>query len=543
MSVVTETGQIVAVLSMLHEPAGTNSATRRFRGRPVLDWTLRRLGAAASVGTAVVLCWDDQAEAVEAVSAVAERDGVSVLSRGPRQAVPSLLAVAAARRWSEGWRGGLLGTCEFDLGYHPAWTHELAELHDAAAVLLVDPAAGLIDPVLVDGLGEHAGAQPTAELCFMQAAPGLAATLVRRELVTRLATADVPPGRLLTYSPDSHGVDPIAKNGCAPCPTPVARTTYRFKLDSDRQIDRATAAMVHLNGHLASTEAEELVTHMRDAERTDRLPRDVVLELNTARLSKPIYWPGRSLSIERPDLTLSIARQLIAELATVDDVRLTLAGVGDPLLSPVWGDVVAAAVEAGVAVHVETDLLSAGDDDIRRLASTGIDVVSVHLPATTGRTYAAVMGVDAATAVVGRLRHLQAIALGTPLVVPTFTKTAANLAEMEAWYDYWVRAAGHAVVVGPTTFNGRLPDVGVADMAPPKRRPCARLSSRLTILSDGTIVSCEQDVTATQPMGRIGEQRLTDIWRDRFASLHACHVAGRWAEQPLCGGCSEWHRP
>ena len=27
--------------------------------------------------------------------------------------------------------GGLLGTCAFDLGYHPAWTHELAELHDA----------------------------------------------------------------------------------------------------------------------------------------------------------------------------------------------------------------------------------------------------------------------------------------------------------------------------------------------------------------------------------------------------------------------------
>ena len=543
MSVLTQTGQVVAVLSMLHEPADVNSATRLFRGRPVLDWTLRRLAAAGSVDTAVVLCWDDQEDAVEAVPAVADRQGAAVLSRGPRQPLPALAAVAAARRWADGWRGGLLGTCDFDLGFHPTWTGEVAELHDAEAVLLVDPAAALIDPLLVDALARHADAEPTAELCFMPAAPGLSATLVRRELVKRLATADAPPGRLLTYFPDHHGVDPLGKNGCCPVPAPVARTTYRFKLDSDRQIERATLAMVGLNGHLVSTEAEELVAHMRGAERFDRLPRDVVLELNTARDTRPTYWPGRSLPIARPDLSLATARQLIAELATADDVRLTLAGVGDPLLSPIWADVVAAAVSAGLAVHVETDLVSADAADVRRLAQSGADVVSVHLPATTGRTYADVMGIDAAAAVVDRLRQLHAAARGTPLVVPTFTKTAGNLAEMEAWYDYWIRAVGHAVVVGPTTYGGKIPDVGLADMAPPKRRPCARLASRLTVLSDGTVVSCEQDVLAQQPMGRIGDRPLTDIWRDRFASLRSCHAAGRWADQPLCGGCGEWHRP
>ncbi len=543
MNTLTESGQIVAVLSMLHEPADVHSGTRLFRGRPVLDWTLRRLATACSVDTAVVLCWDDQQEAVEAVPSIADRAGASVLSRGPRQAVASLAAVSAARRWADGWRGGLLGTCEFDLGYHPLWTHEVAELHDAASVLLVDPAAALIDPVLIDALSDHADAEPAAELCFMPAAPGLAATLVRRELVARLATADVPPGRLLTYWPDHHGVDPLGKNGCAPVPTPVARSTYRFKLDTDRQVQRATAAMVHLNGHLVSTEAEELAANMRGSERVDRLPRDVVLELNTARLTRPVYWPGRSVPIDRPELTLATAKQLIAELATVDDVRLTLAGVGDPLLSPIWADVVRLAVTAGVAVHVETDLVSADADDLRTLAESGVDVVTIHLPATTGRTYAEVMGVDAAAAVVANLRALHALSVGTPLVVPTFTKCAANLSEMEAWYDYWLRAVGHAVVVGPTTFGGRLPDVGVADMAPPQRRPCARLASRLTVLSDGRVVSCEQDVTADQPMGRVGERSLTDIWRDRFAALRACHAAGRWDEQPLCVRCREWHRP
>ncbi len=536
-------GQRVAVLSMLHEPAEANSATRRFRGRPVLDWTLRRLASAGSVDTAVVLCWDDQEAAVEAVPAIADRQGAAVLARGPRQAVASLAAVAAARRWADGWRGGLLGTCDFDLGYHPAWTHEVAELHDADAVLVVDPAAALVDPVLVDALADHADAEPSAELCFMPAAPGLVATLLRRALVARLAKADVPPGRLLTYWPDHHGVDPLGKNGCAAVPTPVARTTYRFKLDSDRQLERATLAMAHLNGHLVATEAEELVANMRGAERVDRLPRDVVLELNTARLTRPTYWPGRHLAIDRPELTLAVARRLVAEIATADDVRLTLAGVGDPLLSPVCFDVIAAAVSAGLAVHVETDLLSADDGDLAQLAASGVDVVSVHLPAVTGHTYADVMGTDAAATVVANLGRLLDLAHGTPLVVPTFTKTAANLAEMEAWYDYWVRRAGHAVVAGPSTYAGRVPDVSAADMTPPRRRACGRLASRLTVLSDGRVVSCETDVLAAQPMGRVGDRPLTDIWRDRFAALRACHAAGRWDDQPLCRGCGDWHRP
>ena len=540
MSQATLSATVVAVLSMLHEPADVHSGTRRFRGRPVLDWTLRRLASSGSVDTAVILCWDDQLQAVEQVEAVHERAGVAVLSRGPRQDVPALAAVAAARRWADGWRGGLLGTCAFDLGYHPAWTHEVAELHDADAVLLVDPAAALIDPLLIDALADHADAEPTAELCFMPAAPGLSATLVRRELVARLATSDAPPGRLLTYWPDHHGVDPLGRNGCAPVPTPVARTTYSFKLDSDRQIGRATVAMVHLNGHLIATEAEELVANMRGAERADRLPRDVVLELNTSRLTRPTYWPGRSLAFDRPELSIAIAKQLIAELATCDDVRLTLAGVGDPLLSPIWADVVALATDAGVAVHIETDLVVA---DIGELARCGADVVSVHLPATTNRTYADVMGVDMAAAAVANLRQLHAACRGTPLVVPTFTKCAANLAEMEPWYDYWIRQVGHAVIVGPSTYAGQIADVGVADMAPPKRRPCDRLASRLTILSDGQVVSCEQDVLAAQPMGRVGVRSLSDIWRDRFASLRACHAAGQWSAQPLCGGCREWHRP
>lgn len=534
---------VAAVISLLHESSQLNSATRLFRTKPVLEWTLSRLGRAGAIDSVSVLCWDDQHEAVRAAS---ERYPAKLVAKGDRQPLPGLQAITAARRWADGWRGGLLGTCEFDLGFHPEWAAQIALTNDADAVLLIDPAAGLIDPVLVDALVEHADLQPTAELCFTQAAPGLSGTLLRRELIDRLTIAKIHPGRLLTYWPDQHGLDPIGKQGCAPVPTPVARSTYRFKLDSHRQVARVDRATVSLNGHLAATEGEELAHRMRGCEAADVLPRDVVLELTTRRDARPVFSPRRHLAIDRSDLPLATALSLVQELASLDDVRLTLAGVGDPLRAEHVFAITEAASAAGIHVHVETDLLVSNAAIVERLAACGADVVSVHLPAATPRTYVELMEVDGFVRVMDNIRFLEAAVKrtnrGTPLIAPVFTKTAGNLAEMEVWYDYWIRRLGHAVITGPSDFAGQIPDTAVADMAPPGRRACARLVNRMTILSDGRVVSCEQDVLGKQTMGIVGQTPIKEIWQTRFAALRACHGKAEWGTKPLCGGCREWHR-
>ena len=66
---------------------------------------------------------------------------------------------------------------------------------------------------------------------------------------------------------------------------------------------------------------------------------------------------------------------------------------------------------------------------------------------------------------------------------------------MESWYDQWLRALGSAVIVGPSDFAGQIPaDRASPTCSRPSAAPVARLESRLTILSDGAIVACEQDV-------------------------------------------------
>jgi hypothetical protein len=221
---------------MLHEGATVHSANRTFAGAPVLARTLRRLSDVAGVHRTFILCWDDQSPAV--ASAVAGIAGCSIACKGKRHPIAHVDAVTAAARWSDGWRGGLLQTCDFDHGFHAAWTRELA---GDAHVLLVDPAAGLLDPDLVAGLLDHASTRPELDLFFTQAAPGLCGTLVRAELLARLATSTQHPGKLLHYQPDHPSRDPISAECCFPVPTPLARTTHNFKLNSNRQVQRLAA--------------------------------------------------------------------------------------------------------------------------------------------------------------------------------------------------------------------------------------------------------------------------------------------------------------
>jgi MoaA/NifB/PqqE/SkfB family radical SAM enzyme len=265
----------------------------------------------------------------------------------------------------------------------------------------------------------------------------------------------------------------------------------------------------------------------------------------------------------REAMNAKTGHALLSELSGVDDIRVTFAGVGDPLCHENLFDLLGSAREQGIAaICVETDLL--GDATaVKRLAQSGIDVVAVNLPAITPAMYATMMGIDGYERVIENLRIFIAARglAATPILVPVFMKCRENLGEMEAWYDHWLRALGNAVIDGPSDYAGQIADSAAADMTPPKRRACARLSSRISVLSDGTIVACEQDMMAKSRLGTIGEITvpvpvisdeitgtgtiisIASVWNGKMKLLRSDHQCGQWERHSLCANCREWHRP
>src|SRR5256885_2208251 len=331
----------MAVLSMIHESEERNSATRLFRAEPVLAWTLRRLERSDRLAHMIVICWEDQLADVEPIAA---GHGANVLVKGPRAPIPSVDAVAAVRRWCDGWRGDLRGACDFDLGFHAPWVAEAITNLDADAAVLIDPAAGLVDSMIIDRLIARAAEQTDVELVYSQTPPGLGGAVVRTSLLKRLAESDLHPGHLL-YSKNEQLGD-ITCDGALALPAAVTRAQGSFKLDSHRQIWRITNAMVALNGQLIRSESEALVTRLGAEDYPDPLPRDIVLELTTHRVTHPTFVPQRLAGNPR-QLKTETALRLFKECCMFDDVRLTLAGAGDPMLAENIQHVLEAALDAG----------------------------------------------------------------------------------------------------------------------------------------------------------------------------------------------------
>jgi hypothetical protein len=536
---------ITAILSMLHEPVDRHSASRVFRGQSVISWTLRRLSRAKQINSYAILCWDDQ---LLDLNRCALDSRFSVISKGPRQAIPNLDGIAAACRWTDGWRAGLQQSCCFDRGFHASWFRDIATDLQSDLLLMIDPSSALVDPHLLESLFKQAESHPDIELYFSQAAPGLSGALLRTSLLNRLVPASLHPGKLLHYLPDNPEHDPTSSLSCVPVPAPVARTLHRFTLDSTRQIRRMERATEPLNGQLIGTGAEELVARAASFKLVDALPQEIVLELTPRRSTKPIFSPLHRSPINRPDLALAHARAIFSQLTALDDVRLTIAGVGDPILHPELLEIIALARAAHIqAIHLETDFLDVDAATINALVDTRIDAISIHIPAVTPACYTQIMGVDALPRVLENIKTFvtrrQSLQRGTPLLVPVFTKCRQNLGEMETWYDQWIRALGSAVIAGPSDFGGQILDAAVSDISPPMRKSCARLSSRMTILSDGRIVSCEQDVLGKQVLGELGSSSIQDLWTNQFNSFRKDHDQSRWDKHVLCAGCREWHRP
>jgi hypothetical protein len=196
---------------------------------------------------------------------------------------------------------------------------------------------------------------------------------------------------------------------------------------------------------------------------------------------------------------LATLEPIAAEAAEFDDALVVLGGHGDPLLHPQFPEIAAGLRAAGVCgLTVSSPLVELSDRVFESLFEQRIDILEVRLDAATAETYRQVHQRDGFDAVMANIEHVEAERRRRlspqPIVVPSLTRCAATLPEMERFFDDWIRRTGWAVIRGYNAYAGRLPQDELLPTEPLVRRPCARLDTRLMLLADGNVARCEQDV-------------------------------------------------
>ena len=230
------------------------------------------------------------------------------------------------------------------------------------------------------------------------------------------------------------------------------------------------------------------------------LPRRLAIELTTRRSTAPCW----RLTGGDQDLDFSLIAPLLREMAQGDPGwTLDLGGSGDPLLSPDWWNLAHAARSAGATrITLETDLL-VEPEQITHLAAA-VDVVFVHLPAATSRTYVAAMGVDGLDRALDNVARL--VALGQQAaaarVVPVLVKCRRNAAEVQEWLATWRQRLDCAIVRGMDGFAGE--HACLARAAAPE--------AELRVLAGGMMTD-----ELSRPLGALVRDGAGDAWQRRMA--------------------------
>jgi len=114
-----------------------------------------------------------------------------------------------------------------------------------------------------------------------------------------------------------------------------------------------------------------------------------------------------------------------------------------------------------------------------------------------------------------------------------------NEEQLDSFYRYWKQQEGvEPIVQKYDSFCGVLPERKVTDLSPIKRFPCWHLKRDLSILIDGSVPMCREDLENRYSLGNIFEEDIESVWK-RGAAYYRNHIDGEYPE--LCRNCDEYY--
>jgi len=514
-------------------------------GTTVLRRTAERISRVRNVKARVVYCPQGQRDRIASLVSDLPIDVVDVDCQLP-QRWPS---VQATRKWAKTcWRGGLMGGCCFDEDLVGEMLYGLAKHYSASAILSVPSHAVVVDPELLEQqIDRYNAHKDEFKIGFTQAPPGLTGVIVETELLNQLARTGQLAGSALVYRPSTPKLDIITKPCNLPLDPSIVHTSARLICDTVRSFN----TIEHLLNDVPERDrtARKIVDWFAAAaaDRSAPWPDEIEIELVSGWPTPTSYRP----TPEPPRGPIDADRLLdrLSEVtAQCDDLLIWLGGFGEPTRHPQFGKIVTGLNEIGVwgIGLATTGVLD--EKTARSLLDLPIDVVTVLLDVPDRELYHQIMGADSyeqVVAVIEQLLHMrQENRQPLPIVVPEMIKTHQTTELMDAFYDAWLRRAGAAVIRGYSDYAGQLADLAVSSMAPPDRRPCRRLCSRLTILADGTVPICDQDFQGRLSVGSIATDSLLKLWQTGpIDQLREAQLEAQYDTNELCLACRQWHRP
>lgn len=233
-----------------------------------------------------------------------------------------------------------------------------------------------------------------------------------------------------------------------------------------------------------------------------------------------------------------------------EDAVVGLSAWGEPLLNDRFAEYAEAVLSHDqLSVLVETDGTLVTEELAVRLSKAAQNVPPrknglppllwiVSIDASTKQMYDMIFengNFDAAVRAVSVLHNHFPSA-----VYPQFTRMNENECELESFYRFWHAKdspSGGAVIIQKyNDFCKRLPERKPADLSPLERNPCWHLKRDMTVLCDGNVPLCRQQLLSSA--GNVFEEGIEAVWK-KICEAAEQDVMKSYGE--LCRNCDEYY--
>lgn len=376
--------------------------------------------------------------------------------------------------------------------------------------------------------------------------PGLAPQLVRGRAMTRLvelsagdAQRPTREGLFPVVQKDINGLDVETELG------EVDQRLLRLELNVSSRANLEFCDYLARRmgpGDLPPVgEMQALIERSRTEQRT--LPRYVAVQLLDQEAQRVSYAPHAFVRqdalapgrVMEPDRFASIVSELDA-LCPEAVVAVSL--WGEAALHPGIMECVRAVLDSrALSLYLETSGVGWRPEDRRRLF--GVDderfALIVALDTNDAGVYRELRGDGFEEA---RRFAFEAIDALPRCAWVQATRLDASEPTLERFHQEWKKRTDHVIVQKYDHYCARLPARKIGDLSPLKRFPCWHLQRGLSILVDGAVPLCREDLDVGSSFGSVFDDGLQAVWA-RGAARYAEQVAGQY--NGICADCDEYY--
>jgi spiro-SPASM protein len=117
-------------------------------------------------------------------------------------------------------------------------------------------------------------------------------------------------------------------------------------------------------------------------------------------------------------------------------------------------------------------------------------------------------------------------------------RMADNEETLETFYRTWKEKTNHLIIQKYDWFCGFLPQRKVTDLSPLDRFPCHHLQRDLSVLLDGSVPLCRDDIQKTSVLGNLITDDIQAIW-DKAGGFYREQLRKNYSN--ICGKCDEYY--